>query len=31
MISEKAMWKVVLPGMGKQHTEANEPSDSSDG
>ena len=31
LISEKAMWKVVLPGMGKPHTEAKESSDSSDG
>ena len=29
LISEKATWKVVLPGMGK--TETREPSDSSDG
>ncbi|KAF9651396.1 hypothetical protein BDM02DRAFT_3110846 [Thelephora ganbajun] len=31
LISEKAMWKVVLPGMGKPRTETKEPSDSSDG
>lgn len=31
LISEKATWKVVLPGMGKPHGESNDSSDSGDG